>query len=302
MRALVVATLAAVVAASCGADGEHERTPVAKQSSLRFLWKQPGLDVGLIMGTSDYAPGAVRVSFLVVTPRGRPISRERARVWVARGLDEAPFARAEARLERVGIPGGYTDDLGVTDLYVTHLLLSRPGKYWILAQPIGGTRIQGLGNVIVKERSTTPEVGARALPSRTPTLANVGGDASKLTTRVPPDTELLRHSVADSLEVGAPFVLVFATPKYCTSRTCGPVVDVVDAVRTRYERRGVRFIHVEIFKRNNPSLGTNRFFREWHLPSEPWTFLIGRDGRIKAKFEGSFSVRELERAVERHLI
>jgi hypothetical protein len=37
--------------------------------------------------------------------------------------------------------------------------------------------------------------------------------------------------------------------------------------------------------------------REWHLPSEPWTFLVGADGRIKAKFDGSVPVRELEHAV-----
>jgi peroxiredoxin len=41
--------------------------------------------------------------------------------------------------------------------------------------------------------------------------------------------------------------------------------------------------------------------REWHLPSEPWTFLVDADGRIEAKFEGSLSVRELTQAVRSHL-
>jgi hypothetical protein len=45
----------------------------------------------------------------------------------------------------------------------------------------------------------------------------------------------------------------------------------------------------------------NRWVREWHLPSEPWTFLVGRDGRIKGKFDGSVSVRELEHAVRADL-
>src|SRR5439155_1722171 len=90
-----------------------------------------------------------------------------------------------------------------------------------------------------------------------------------------------------------PFVVVLATPKFCTSRTCGPVVDVVDAVRRRFSRTDVRFIHVEVYRRNEPTLGLNRFMREWHLPSEPWVFLVGADGRIEAKFE------ELEPVVRR---
>jgi peroxiredoxin len=46
----------------------------------------------------------------------------------------------------------------------------------------------------------------------------------------------------------------------------------------------------------------NAYMREWGLPSEPWTFLVGADGRIKAKFEGSVSVDELAAAVRRSLL
>jgi hypothetical protein len=41
--------------------------------------------------------------------------------------------------------------------------------------------------------------------------------------------------------------------------------------------------------------------REWHLPTEPWTFLVGGDGRVKAKFEAAVSAGELESAVKRFL-
>jgi hypothetical protein len=91
---------------------------------------------------------------------------------------------------------------------------------------------------------------------------------------------------------------VFATPKFCSSRTCGPVVDVVDAVRAKWKGSPVRFIHVEIYADNVPSHGPNVWVKQWHLPSEPWTFLVGTDGRIKARFEGSLSVAELSQAVQ----
>ena len=41
--------------------------------------------------------------------------------------------------------------------------------------------------------------------------------------------------------------------------------------------------------------------KEWRLPTEPWIFLVGRDGRIESTFEGSVSPGELTAAVKRHL-
>ena len=64
----------------------------------------------------------------------------------------------------------------------------------------------------------------------------------------------------------------------------------------------MRFIHVEVFQDNDPAKGYNRWMRQWNLQSEPWSFLVGRDGRIKAKFEGPVSVRELRAAVESMLV
>ena len=64
----------------------------------------------------------------------------------------------------------------------------------------------------------------------------------------------------------------------------------------------MNFIHVEIYEGNDPKLGTNRWVTEWKLPTEPWIFLVGADGKIKAKFEGAVSERELEAAVREHLL
>ena len=97
-------------------------------------------------------------------------------------------------------------------------------------------------------------------------------------------------------------MVTFATPKFCASRTSDPVVDVVDAVRRRLAARGIRFIHVEVLRGNDPSRGYNRWMREWGLASEPSTFVVGRDGRIQAKFEGSVSVTELAAAARAGLL
>ena len=256
--------------------------------------------MGLTAGASEFVPGDVRYPFLVIRNDARPVERPRATVWVARSRGDDPFARVTARLEPIGVPGRSPAAFGgVTQIYVAHVKIPRPGRYWLVAQP-SGARIQAIGALDVTVRSRSIAVGAQAPRSATPTLASA--PAARITTARPPDLPLLRYSIAGSLAAHAPFVVTFATPKFCTSRVCGPVVDVMEVVRRRFAALGVRFIHVEVFRRNNPRLGYDRWMQQWGLLSEPWVFLVGRDGRVKAKFEGSVSVAELAAAVRSKLL
>ena len=257
--------------------------------------------VALTPGDADFSPGPVRYSFLVVAKNGEPVSKPTAAVWVARGYERKPYQRATARLETIGVPGPDTASLAAPTIYVVHFRAPAPGTYWVLAQP-KGSNVRGLGNVIVRRHSYSPAVGAKAPASHTPTLATSGGRLAPLTTATRPDRQLYTISVAQALAAHLPFVVTFATPKFCTSRTCGPVVDVVSHVRKQLAGSAVRFIHVEVFAGNDPGNGYNRWMREWGLQSEPWVFLVGRDGRIKEKFEGPISSGELLNAVRSKLV
>lgn len=286
--------LAAALSAGCG--GSSSSSP----RTLDGLLKRPGPDVSITAGASEFVPGLVRYPFLVIRNDARPVERSTASVWIATARDRTPFARVTAGLEPIGIPGLSAPAFGeVSRIYVAHLRVPRPGRYWVVAEPAGAT-IQAIGALDVTARSSSPAVGAKAPRSATPTLADAS--VTSLTTRRPPDLGLLRYSVAGALATHRPFVVTFATPKFCTSRTCGPVVDVVDAVRKRFVSSPIRFIHVEVFRDNDPAKGYNRWMREWGLRSEPCTFLVGRDGRVQAKFEGSVSAAELTAAVRRRLL
>ena len=297
----VSSVLSCLFLAACGSGGsgasESSSAPDAR-STLEELWRAPGDDVAVVPGTETHVPGRVRVSFLVVDAEGRPVTLPTAKVWLARGLEEQPFLESTAKLERIGVPGGAEADS--THIYVAHLPIREPGTYWLLAQPEGGPHdVQALGNVVVADGLAPgpPTIGETAPESQNPTLRTSGGDAAKITTRVPPDLALLEHSVAGAVADAQPFVVTFATPKFCSSRTCGPVVDVVEEVARRLEDSGVRFIHVEVYEGNDPARGYNRWMQEWRLTTEPWTFVVGSDGKISARFEGPVSVRELEAAV-----
>ena len=297
MRYAAVLCLAACfIAAGCGGSSSAQEEPDA--STLEALWRAPGEDVAVVPGAADFGPGDVRYPFLVVDGQGRVVTRPTAKIWLARGLKSKPFAETTATSESIGV--GSTEPGEPTDVFVAHLELPEAGTYWLLAEPVGGRKIQAVGTVVVKTETAAPGVGARAIPSKTPTLAN--STLEQLTTSNTADKELYRSSVADALAAKEPFVLAFATPKYCTSRTCGPVVDVVTDVRRKHEGDGIRFIHVEIYEDNDPTKGENEWVAEWGLPSEPWVFLVGPDGRIRARFEGTVSVRELDEAVRRELV
>jgi hypothetical protein len=292
----------ATLLAGCGGSGEavdeaSGTTGTPAGGTLEALWRAPGEDVAVVAGTSDHAVGENRVSFLVVDKQSRLVERPTARVWVSRGLKQRPFARTTARLEPIGVPGGATvEDVG--GIYVATIDTPTPGTYWFLAEPVGGRKVQALGNVVVRKRSKAPSVGDRAIPSRTPTLESTGGDLTVLTTSRHPDRALYRTSIAEAMAAHAPFVVSFATPQFCQTRTCGPVVDVVSAVRKRLRTPGWRFIHVEIYEDNDPAKGVNRWVSQWRLPTEPFTFVVDRTGVIRTKLEGAFSAAELERAVE----
>ena len=145
------------------------------------------------------------------------------------------------------------------------------------------------------QKGRPPEVGDKAIDVHTPTITSVGGDASKISTRVPTADPMLQTDFHDVLGK-KPVVLVFATPALCASRICGPVVDVAMQVQAGYGDKAT-FIQQEIYKDNDVNKGFTDQVADWRLPTEPWTFVIDKDGKITARFEGAVSVGELERAV-----
>jgi hypothetical protein len=282
-------------------------TAAPPAGSLEALWRSASSHASLIEGSSDYQPGRNRVSFLLVDAQARVVSPPTVVLRVATALTGRPFERAVAHSEPIGVPGGAS--AGVGSIFVADVDLPRAGKYWVFATPGGsvgkGGSVGALANLVVNARPDAPGVGSRAIPVDTPTLASAHGKLRLLSTATHPDPRLYRLSVRQALARHLPFVLTFATPKFCQSRTCGPVVDVVDAVARKLAATPVRFIHVEIYRDNDPAKGFNRWVSgpgSWHLPTEPFTFVVDRSGVIRAKLSGAFSVGELERAVRSLLL
>ena len=58
------------------------------------------------------------------------------------------------------------------------------------------------------------------------------------------------------------------------------------------------FLHLEIYS-DPQTQTTSAAVSDWRLPSEPWAFLVDREGKIADKLEGGLTATELREAIER---
>lgn len=189
------------------------------------------------------------------------------------------------------------DSAGV--VYSTRLNLPSRGEWRIAAILKEDGELKGtssLPSAVVGEFHRVPRPGQRAPRIHTPTAKDVGGDLSKITTRTPPDTQN-KVDYADALGK-EPIVLLFATPRFCQSRVCGPVADVAEQAKSEYGDEAA-FIHMEIYNGNDPGLGVRSQVRAFHLPTEPYLFTIDRRGVIRDAIEGAFGLELMHEAVDK---
>ena len=183
-------------------------------------------------------------------------------------------------------------------VYVSDLVVEDPGEVRLLALVRDGGEFTGarLPSLVAHRDDPVPAVGERAPVVHTPTASDVGGDLTKIDTRIPPDT-MHGDDLVDVLGE-RPVVLLFATPALCQSRVCGPVVDAAEQVKSEREDDAA-FIHSEIYVDNLANEGPRPQVVAYDLQSEPWLFVIDCEGRIDTRIEGAFSVAELDAAVDR---
>lgn len=186
-------------------------------------------------------------------------------------------------------------------VYAALVSFPKAGFYQVeVTAKVEGKERTATAAVAVNDRHAVPAPGDRALPTDNFTLATPEADAprpaidSRATTGPIPDTRLHQTTLAAALAEGRPAVLVISTPVYCQSQFCGPVTDLVDGLAARYDDRA-SFVHIELW-RDFQGRVINRHAAEWldDNYNEPWVFVIGADGVIKARFDNVATMEELE--------
>jgi len=126
--------------------------------------------------------------------------------------------------------------------------------------------------------------GKAAPVLKTKTLADVGGDMSKITSYRYPDPRMYQLSFDDAVKQHKPIVLEFATPGHCTQ--CDKQLQLMKEMMNKYEHR-VLFLHMDQYY--NPEA-----YDAFQVRGEPWTFVIDASGIVKVVYPGRMLYQEID--------
>jgi hypothetical protein len=300
---LLPALLAGLFLAAC-ATGPGATGPTATPGATDWV-SQGAHDLVPIVVSSDLAAGQNRFLINVVDRQNQPLgSADRAaklNFFDLAGNSTSPAVTAD---------GAYMVVLSrLPGLYRAMIDFPHAGQWGLeltLTDP-DGTQRSGRLSFPVREASTTPAIGAQAPATDTPT-ATTADEIHAISTDSAPDPDFYTTSVKQALAEHKPFMLVFATPAFCRTQTCGPALDVVKSVAADYKDK-VTFIHVEPYKLqltdgqlqpvfNGTDLVPVQPTLDWGLPTEPYSFVVDADGKVTAKFEGIAGPDELRAALD----
>ena len=257
-------------------------------------------EVGL--ATSVFTVGEDRLAFGMIDDQGQFVYGPTA-VYLAPTPDQPAEGPFVAPADVLITEGRYRSRQAAEEtdpfaaVYQANVRFDQKGSWAVLVvTQIGNTFVAAPANVDVstKKADEIPDVGEAAPKVATDTLASVGGNEEMLDTRTPPSD--MHEQSLDKVLGKKPVALLFSTPQLCQSRVCGPVTDIALQLKANYGDK-IEFIHQEVYAENDPNQGLREPLKAFRLRTEPWLFVIGADGKITRRLEGSFGLKAFEDAL-----
>ena len=271
--ALAGGTAGAVLLAACGGDDSSSGNAPTTETT-----DPDALTPGVISSDLFASPQPQRMAFIVQTQKGKPASVGPATIAFApQGGSTGAFV--DAKLHTEGLP----DERGI---YVFQPTLTAAGIYEATVKTQGQT-LSFPFQVAAKPEAPAPGTRAPLAPSAT--LAEEMG-VNPLCTR-DPQCPLHDTSLSAVIGKGKPVAVMFATPAYCQTQYCGPVLDQLLAFRDQYAGK-IEFVHVEIYRDSSATKVTSTV-EAWNIPSEPWLFGIDSTGKIVGRLDGAMASDEI---------
>jgi hypothetical protein len=284
----VGAALALLLAAcdSSAAPGPSASSPSPGSATLQA-----------VVAASELVVGSQQRVPIGITDHNTPVSDATVHVrsFVLKGTTGTFKGESDAPFKGAGLQGAGT--------YVAHLDFDKAGDWGVevTASRPNGAHMTARLPMNVLALPVVPGVGQPAPATHNPTARDVA-DVETIDSGRPPD-DMHQLSIADAIQQHRPTLVVFATPAFCTSNTCGPEVKVVQGLEPAYRDR-LAFIHVEIYRDYKPDPSKKQLAQavvDWRLQSEPWVFLIDSKGVIQSRFEGPSASDELKAAIDQLL-
>jgi hypothetical protein len=285
-RALVLAAAVALAITACGGD---DGASDSGSGAASFDQSYEDASVYPVIANADLAVGPNR--FLVGlndandAPIGAPGVEVKIDFYDLGESASEPVASESARFVWAIKP--------VVGIYATNVRFGSAGDWGAEFDITGEDYNETLkAKFHVNTDSATPAIGERPPASDTPTAGDVK-DLSAISTDKTPDPRFYKTTIKEAIDSGKPFVVIFATPKFCQSQTCGPMLDIFQDVAKDFPK--LTFIHVEPYElpADPSNLQPVPAASEWGLPSEPWAFLVDANGKVAAKYEGAVAPEEI---------
>ena len=281
---LIAALGLTLLIASCSGGGNE-----------RFVLTDPEAPFVPVIESTDLAVGVDRVVLRLVDRAEAPALPAKTTLTL-RTFEPVPGGlRFKADSELTPIP------LGGETFYVGAVVFDAIGQWALQVRaqtPAGGLLLSPRLPLDVAPVTRTPAVGALAPASHTLT-APADGMLPEVTSAPNPDSALYEISVAEALASGQPFVLALTTVELCFgSGICQRAVDQVSRLGAE---ENILAIHAEPLSKvggeGDPVPSPSRVLTEWNLQNDPWIFVVGKNGRIAARFERLATDQELRSAL-----
>ena len=316
----MVALVVALVGGACAADDEGP--PEASSSTTTTA--APAGELQAQVASYDLSTNAPqRILIGLVAGGGRVVTGGEIDVFFAHlGEGAAPsatgtlgepsrgvFQQVSGDQQPSSVPRISRPSEAVGVYVVRGAMFDRPGRWGLLAEiDLAGESTQVQAVFEVGSTSGVLRVGDPAPPTRNPLPGASDLPPKAVDSRAEdggpiPDAALHDGTIADALAAGRPTVVVVSTPVYCLSQFCGPITDTVEALAEEFDGKAA-FVHLEVWqdfekKQVNPAAGEWIYRRNAGDLSEPWVFVVGRDGKVVERFDNIAGEEEIRAAVER---
>jgi hypothetical protein len=173
--------------------------------------------------------------------------------------------------------------------------LTKPGIYTVSTDSGPAVQVQ----TVDPSTLPYPKPGGKLPSVPTPTTADTQG-VTPICTQTPP-CPLHAVSLDQALGSGKPTVLLIATPAFCQTAICGPVLSVLLQAHANFAGKAT-FIHAEVYKQPQVETKTlSPIVQAYGIDFEPSLFLVQADGTVQRRIDVIFDVDEVTEALN-HLV
>jgi hypothetical protein len=266
-----------------------------------------GLVLAACGGGSGAKTGADELNLLLVTPQAvagkatrlAMVLQDGNRDYVVPRRATVQFGPTQDRFTSPKVEATIHDDAKPAPGYLTiSATLSPTGTVWAQVDADGR---KAVAPIQVVDRLPGLAPGGTLPAVATPSPAGSAG-VDPICTRQPacPWHDL---SLDAALKEPKPLAVLVATPAYCQTAVCGPVLDTLLAASQPFADR-VRFVHVEVYAQRPTSTEVTATplspaVKAMGLESEPMLFLAAPGGLVRERLEGLYGAAEAQAALQR---